>query len=109
LLSKNYAEAESQARLGLQKQPNSGFGQFVLGASLARSHKLSEAEQALRRALELDPSIHKAHLELVSIFLAQDRAKDAISELQLFLKAAPNDPLAGKAQEVLARLQNSHK
>lgn len=107
LLRKNYGRAEQDTRQGLQRQPRSAFGQFVLGATLSRTGRQKEAEQAFLQSLELDHTISKAHLELVCIFLTQQRTKEAIEHLKLFLKIAPNDFLALKAQALLARLQTS--
>jgi tetratricopeptide (TPR) repeat protein len=107
LLKKDYAQAEQGTRQGLQRQPRSAFGQFVLGATLSRTGRQQEAEQALLQSLALDRSISKAHLELVYIFLLQQRTKEAMEHLKLFLKIAPNDFLAPKAQALLARLQTS--
>jgi Flp pilus assembly protein TadD len=104
LLTKSTDAAVQQARAGLTKQPNSAFGQFVLGSALDSSGNPAEAESALHRAVELDPSLSKAHLALVNIYLRAHRNNDAVAELKAFLHASPNDPLAPKATELLKKL-----
>lgn len=109
LLSQKYEQAESAVHEGLRRDPNSAFGQFVLGASLRRAGKLTEAETTLNRALQLDASMSKAYLELVNIYLVQQRTEEAINELRTFLKVLPGDPMALKAKEVLARLEKAQQ
>ncbi|HYH00384.1 MAG TPA: tetratricopeptide repeat protein [Terriglobales bacterium] len=105
LLSKQPLEAQRLASEGLRLQPGSAFGHFVLGSALGNSGNYAEAERELRRALELDTSMTKAHLALVNVYLQQQRKDLAAAELKMFLKSAPQDPLAPKAQEVLKRLE----
>ncbi len=109
LLSQKYEQAESAVHEGLRRDPNSAFGQFVLGASLHRAGKLTEAETTLNRALQLDASMGKAYLELVNIYLVQQKIDQAIEELRVFLRTLPRDPMAPKAKEVLARLERSQQ
>jgi regulator of sirC expression with transglutaminase-like and TPR domain len=48
----------------------------------------------------------QAHLQLINLYLQQDRRQDAISELQAFLKAFPSVPAVPKANELLYKLQH---
>jgi predicted Zn-dependent protease len=68
---------------------------------------MREAQQALQEALQLDPRMVKAHLELVNVYLAGKNQPEAIAQLKQFLKAAPNDPLAPRVKEVLKRLEKT--
>lgn len=106
LLTKRYHLAERAIQQGLEKQPNSSFGLFLEGSLLQRQGRANEAEAALRRALQLDAGVFKARLALVNLYLQQGRKSEAESELSEFLKSAPNDPLAPKAREVLAKLKS---
>jgi Flp pilus assembly protein TadD len=107
LLQKNFGEAERYTREGLRRQPDSAFGNMVLGTALQRTGRLDEAESTLRRAIELDPSMTKVHLELVNVYLTQNRGSEAISELKQFLKTAPKDPLVPKVKDLLRRLEST--
>jgi tetratricopeptide (TPR) repeat protein len=63
-----------------------------------------DAERVLRHALDADPSLARAHLELVNLYRQQNRKEDVITELQTFLKLFPSDPLAPQVKETLVRL-----
>ncbi len=69
----------------------------------------ARAERLLRESLDIDSTMSKSHLELVNIYLRQNRKEEAILELQTFLKSSPTDPFALKAQEVLSRLQRDSR
>lgn len=106
LLTGKLSDAERYLQEGFRKQPDSAFGFFVQGSVMERSGRLQEAEHALQRALELNPKMTRPHLELVNLYLREQRRADAVSELQKFLQVAPTDPFAPKAREVLNQLQS---
>ena len=105
LLTGRLPDAEHYLQEGFRKQPDSAFGLFVQGSVEERKGKYADAERALKRALELNPKMTRPHLELVNLYLLQQRSDDAISQLREFLRVAPADPLAPKAREVLQRLE----
>jgi len=92
---------------GLNKEPSSAFGHFLKGSLISATGDSPQAEKELRRSLELDPKLAKAHLALVNLYLRQKRHTEAVDELQAFLKVLPNDPLAPKVREVLKRLRSN--
>jgi tetratricopeptide (TPR) repeat protein len=104
-LMTNRAEDSYRAiQAGLKREPTSAKGQFLLGTLYARTGRVAEAEQQLQNVLQLDPTISKAHLELANIYLRQNERGQAIHELNTFLSRFPDDPMAPKVREVLARL-----
>jgi Tfp pilus assembly protein PilF len=105
LLTHQNEKAEELVKQGLSKQPDSAFGYFLKGSLYSRAGKLGEAEAAMRRCLELNPFMSKAHLALVNTYIQQQRTNDALSELRLFLRSFPEDPLAPKARQVLEKLE----
>jgi Flp pilus assembly protein TadD len=107
LLTRNLGEAGEYLRQGFFRQPDSAFGFFVQGTVLERAGKLPEAEASLQRALQLDPKMPRPHLELVNLYLREQRSTQAMAELHNFLQVAPKDPLAPKAREVLDRLKRA--
>ena len=107
LLTGHYDDCLRMVEAGLRKQPNSGFGQFLLGSLYGRVGKLPEAERALHDAILFDPSLSRAYLELVNLYVREKRTTEAIGELKFFLKSFPADPLVPKAQQVLSRLEGS--
>jgi regulator of sirC expression with transglutaminase-like and TPR domain len=68
---------------------------------------LSAAENSLENALRLDPKMPQVHLQLVNLYLQQNRRSDAIKQLQAFLQDFPNAPAAPKAREILNKLQSA--
>jgi len=105
LLKGQYKESEAAVATGLQRRPDSGFGRFLQGCLYARTRNFPEAEKSLRTALRLDATMWQAHLQLVSVYLQQQRREDAIAELQIFLKAFPLVSAAEKAKDLLQKLQ----
>jgi tetratricopeptide (TPR) repeat protein len=107
LLTGRYGESEKVLQSGLQRRPDSAFGHFLEGCLLERVRKFPEAEKSLHEALELDPTMSQAHLQLVSLYLQQNRRQDAINQLQTFLKAFPDAAMAPRAKELLQKLRTS--
>ena len=54
--------------------------------------KLKEAEEDIRQALALDPSIPVIHYDLGMVLLKQERDAEGIAELNLFLNSPHADP-----------------
>ncbi len=90
---------------GLKRQPDSAKGQFLLGTLYSRVGRFADAEKQLRAALKLDATMSRVHLELVNLYLRQHQPAAARTELELFLSRFPEDPMAPKAREVLARIR----
>jgi predicted Zn-dependent protease len=109
MLTGRYPDSERALSSGLQRWPDSAFGNFLQGSLYGRTGKLSEAEKSLRTALQLDSSMWQAHLQLVNVYLQQNRRPNAITELQGFLKAFPSAPAVPKANELLYKLQKEGK
>jgi Flp pilus assembly protein TadD len=108
MLTGRYPESEKALSSGLQRQPDSAFGSFLQGSLYGRTGKLTEAEKSLRTALQLDATMWQAHLQLVNLYLQQNRRQDAIAELQAFVKAFPSVPASSKATTLLYRLQSDN-
>ena len=107
MLTGRYPESEKALASGLQRQPDSAFGSFLQGSLYGRTGKLTEAEKSLRTALQLDATMWQAHLQLVNLYLQQNRRQNAIAELQAFLKSFPSAPAAPKANELLNKLRSA--
>ena len=75
------------------------------GLLYSRTGKLDLAEKSLQSALQLDPKMPQAYLQLVNLYLQQKRSPEAIAQLETFLKVFPDSPLAPKARESLTRLK----
>lgn len=107
LLQRRFPQAQEWLIQGLRREPDSGFGNFLQGSLYSDTGQPRAAEAALRRCLELDPIMAKAHLALANLYMQQQRNEDAASELRLFLRSFPEDPFAPKAKQVLGRLEGT--
>jgi predicted Zn-dependent protease len=92
---------------GLRRQPESGFGKFLLGSLDLREGRLKEAETALREAIQLSPTMTQARLQLVNLLLQGNRKQDAIAQLRDFISTFPADPFAPRATQLLQKLDPS--
>lgn len=109
MLSGQLLDAGKYLDEGIRRQPDSALGIFLRGSLDIRLGMLPEAEGNLRRAITLSPSMTEARLQLVNLFLKEGRKQDAKSQLQDFLGAFPDSPMAGQAKQILLRLENETK
>jgi tetratricopeptide (TPR) repeat protein len=107
LLTGRHEEAERTLQEGLQRDPRSTFGHFLLGSVYSRAGDVGRAERYLQRAVELDAAMPNPRLELVNLYLQQDRTEEAIAALKAFVESFPQHSLAPKAKELLERLEGS--
>jgi tetratricopeptide (TPR) repeat protein len=105
MLTNRLDESETVLSSGLQRRPDSAYGHFLQGCLYTRAGKLPEAEKSLQNALQLDAKMPQVYLQLVNLYVRENRRQDAIGELQTFLKAFPSAPAAPKAQQMLNQLQ----
>ena len=90
---------------GLRRQPDSGFGQFLLGTLNFRTKKPAQAEIALLRAIQLDPTKAQYRLQLVNLLLQQGRKDAAASQLRELLATLPDSSYSAQAKQVLQKLE----
>jgi tetratricopeptide (TPR) repeat protein len=107
LLTQRYADADRTLQDGLHRDPNSALGNFLLGTVSNHLGHSTQAENYLHRAIELDPKMSRAHLELVVLYLKEQKKKEAVEELKVFEKLFPQDPLLPKVKEALAKLDST--
>ena len=107
VLKQHYDEAQREIDEGLKRRPDSAFGKFLQGSVYSRTGRPDLAEKSLQSALQLDPKMSQAYLQLVNLYLQQKRTPEAIGELETYLKAFPDSPFSPKARETLKRLQGN--
>ena len=107
MLSNQLAEAQQFLDEGLRRQPDSALAQFLLGSLNLRLGKFPLAENALRRAIQLDALMVQARLQLVNLLLKQGRKEDAASVLREFVSTFPDSPFSPQAKQLLQRLSAS--
>lgn len=107
LLHKNRRdEAMASYRAAIQHDPNQVAALSSLAGMLAQSSQqpglapdrraalLAEAEQLCRRAIDVDPTLVGAHLNLAQILATEGRGTEAIPEAQAAVQLNPGNPNA---------------
>jgi tetratricopeptide (TPR) repeat protein len=85
----NPREAVGPCRRAAELEPESADRAMALGTALAKSGDLVESERQLRRAIQIDPSLKHAYVELWTLYDSQRRAKDMDDTLQSYLNWNP--------------------
>jgi tetratricopeptide (TPR) repeat protein len=91
LREKRYAEALEQFRLEEQHAPNLPQGATGEGIALALLGRLDEADNALNRALQLDPSDWMARRELGIVEWELNHKEEAAKQFSEIVKLFPSD------------------
>ena len=109
MLSGQVGDAKQYLEEGMRRQPDSAFGQFLLGSLNLQLGKFADAEGALRRTIQLDPMMAQARLQLVNLLLKLGRKEDATSQLRDFLGAFPDNSFSTQAKQLLQKLEAQPK
>ena len=88
-------EATSAARTALGLDERDPWAHLTHGMVLWRRKRSEESEQALRRALELNPNFALAHALLARPLAVGGAQAEAIKSAEHALRLSPNDPLVG--------------
>ena len=105
LLTRRYDDAAVEIQEGFKRQPVSAFGQFLQGSLYSHTDQPELAEKSLITALNLDPKMSQAYLQLVNLYLQQRRTSDAVAKLETYIKEFPDAQFSQKARDLLKRLQ----
>jgi tetratricopeptide (TPR) repeat protein len=95
---KNFAEAMTVIRKGLDLEPDSWTGHYYQGMALFGLDRFEEAKQSLREALRLKPDFPEAHLLLADIHGREEDYASLVSDLNEYLRLAPNGPASGRVK-----------
>ena len=106
---KNYDRAIACFQRGLALSPGNAMMTFHLGGTLAKKGDLEGGAKFLQLALEKNSGIVDAHKFLAYIYKAKGQYKEAIDELNIYMRLQPNAPDASRAakdvQDLRALLQ----
>lgn len=106
---KNYDRAIACFQRGLSLSPDNAMINFHLGGTLAKKGDLENGVRFLQIALEKNSGIVDVHKFLAYAYKARGQIKEAIDELNTYLKLQPNAvdaPRIGKdLQDLRAQLQ----
>ena len=87
---KQFADAETYVRAGLQLEPTSPSGLLALGWVLFSAQRVVEAEKAAREAILYNPNLAMAHLLLAQIHRRQNNSAAVVEDLDAYLRIEPD-------------------
>ena len=99
LQSGDTAEAVRIGRHVVELQGQSAKAAMNFGIVLKRSGDLTEAERQFQRAIDLNPSLKQAYIELAQLYASQQQMKEVNDTIDRFLK--------WNSQDIMFRLQRS--
>ncbi len=107
---KQYVEAETVLRAAIKLDLSSVVAHFFLGQALANEGKFDEAETELLIATKAgDPKMREAHRILAIIYNSRGNKAKFISELEAYVKLAPNAPDAPQIKQMIQQAKSEPK
>jgi len=95
-------EALGSLTAALKLNPNAPFAYYLLGVTYYRSAFYEDAEDNLKRAVELDPRLLDSRLALTNVYIKMQEWTNAIAQLDAYLAS---NPKTGSRAEVEAMRQ----
>jgi len=90
-----FGEAEKACCQALELNPNLAIPYAILGGGVYFRQQLwQEAEEALRKAIALDPMIEEAYISLGGVLIEQGRLQDAMDVLHTTIEMNPKRHMA---------------
>ena len=103
-----FAEAVPELRAAIKQKDKSPIGHFYLGRALAYQQRYDEGEKELILALQLGgDEMKESHRYLAAIYNVRGDKQRAISELETYLKLAPNSKDADHIRQLIKDLRAS--
>jgi tetratricopeptide (TPR) repeat protein len=103
-----FSEAIPQLRAAIKQKEQSALGHYYLGRALAYQQRYDDAIAELNLAIQLGgDQMKEGHRYLAGIYNARGDKQRAISELETYLKLAPNSKDADHLRQVISDLRNS--
>lgn len=101
----SYADAEKLIRRAMEGDSSSWRGHLFLGEALFGQNQLTEAEKSARSALSRKPDLAPAYILLANIHIRKHDYKEAVSELDNYLRLKPDGAVSEQARKVRAATQ----
>jgi len=106
VMLKRYADAEPLLREVVKMKSDQAVGHYFLGQAVAYLGNFGEAEKELSTAIKLGgDAMKEAHRLLAIIYSARGDKKDAIVELETYLRLVPTTPDAEQLRNVILKLK----
>ncbi len=104
-LQRQFADAESAIRRGVDLDPGEAEGYFTLAWVLLRAERVADAEKNARQCVLLRADFAPGYLLLAQIHLRQGNSSELVSDLDAYLRLDPKDPRRGEAIAVRTQAQ----
>ncbi len=98
-----FGEAMAEFEQVVAQAPDMAAGWANLGAAANQLGHIQRAEEALTRAVQLDPTLRDVHLNLALLRLKQGRVAEALAELETELANHPDNQAARALAAALER------
>jgi tetratricopeptide (TPR) repeat protein len=95
-----YRDAERVIRRAMEIESGSWRGYLFLGQALYGQNRLVDAEKNARTALTRKSDLASAHILLANIEIRRHDYRNAIAELDTFLRLKPDGPTSDQARDV---------
>jgi tetratricopeptide (TPR) repeat protein len=102
-VAKEFDEAETIVRSGLEIAPTDVTGHFVLAWVLYSTARLEEAEQSAREAIRSAPAYAGPRLLLAQIHLRENKLSTAVEDLDEYLALGIASSMDGQVRAVRAQ------
>jgi len=109
-MEKKYSESESILQKGLRVAPSDWQPYYRLGAVHQHSGSYKEAVEEYLKAISLSDAVPaEVHLRLADAYLQQKDYDQAYTEMQTYLRIAPEGPLAAQTKVMLQQVESMRK
>jgi len=109
-LEKKYSESEAILQKGLRVAPSDWQPYYRLGAVYQHWGKYKEAEEEYLKAISLSDAVPaEVHLRLADAYLQQRDYDRAYTEMQTYLRIAPDGSLAAQTKTMLQHVELMRK
>jgi tetratricopeptide (TPR) repeat protein len=102
---KQFVEAESVTRKGLELNPDSWSGHFYLGLALFGLNRMEDAESSIYEALRCGKEFPEAYLVLADIHGRKKDYRSLKNDLNDYLRLASDSPANARVKARLAAVQ----
>ena len=104
-----FQQAETVIQRGLENDPGSASGKYILGWAQYGLNKLIDAERSLRQAVMHNTGLADAYFLLARIHQRQSNSHAVVQDLQDYLQVRPNGPESEQAKRLLERTRDQMK
>ena len=97
---------ESLASLyeALKLKPDAPFAYYLLGITFYKSAFYEDAEENLKRAMQLAPDLIEGHLALANVYVKIQEWSNAVAQLDAYLATSPKNELRDQVQAMRSRV-----